>query len=180
MSLYMAGCGNHMNNAAIHSPVTSMPQFFESIFLSELSPDVLPTEIGSIVRVSRAKYAAQTLSGVLMFDGERFCQQLEGPEAAVRKTVAKIAADSRHTCFQPLHQVLPAPPVVSKPGSLSGYWHPVAQVRCLRLDQSAEPQRSISWALYLAKVISSDFTFCSNLEFTARGTPTHVQRPLAA
>ena len=74
------------------------------MFLSELSPDVLPSEIGRIVRISRANNAEQALSGVLMFDGERFCQYLEGPEAAVRKIIATSAADPRHTAFQSLHQ----------------------------------------------------------------------------
>lgn len=78
-------------------------QFYESIFLSELAPEVLPSEIGRLVRVSRANNAAQALTGVLMFDGERFCQQLEGPETSVKQTLAKIEVDPRHRGFQLLH-----------------------------------------------------------------------------
>ena len=80
-----------------------MSPHFESMFLSELSADANAGEIANIVRSSRANNAMNELTGLLLFDGERFCECLEGPEAMVQQTMAKIAVDPRHTQFQPLH-----------------------------------------------------------------------------
>lgn len=76
---------------------------FESLFVSKISPLAGAGEIANIVRVVRANNIANGLTGVLMFDGVRFCQHLEGPERIVRQTAEKIAVDPRHTRFQPLH-----------------------------------------------------------------------------
>ena len=80
-----------------------MVQIFESLFVSEISVFAKPGEIANIVRVSRANNIAKRLTGVMMFDGVRFCQHLEGSETIIRQIAEKIAADPRHTCFQPLH-----------------------------------------------------------------------------
>lgn len=80
-----------------------MAQIFESLFVSEISDFAQPGEIAKIVRASRANNFIRGLTGVLMFDGVRFCQHLEGPETIVRQTAEKIAVDPRHTRFQPLH-----------------------------------------------------------------------------
>ena len=73
------------------------------MFLSEFAADTHPGEIGRIVRVSRANNAAAGITGLLIFDGSLFCQVLEGPENAVRDMIAKIARDTRHESFLPLH-----------------------------------------------------------------------------
>lgn len=80
-----------------------MVQIFESLFVSEISDFAKPGEIANIVRASRANNIVKGLTGVLMFDGVRFCQHLEGPETIVRQTAEMIAVDPRHTRFQPLH-----------------------------------------------------------------------------
>ncbi len=80
-----------------------MVQIFESLFVSEISDFAKPGEIANIVRVSRTNNIAKGLTGVLMFDGVRFCQHLEGPETIVRQTSEKIALDPRHTRFQQLY-----------------------------------------------------------------------------
>ncbi len=79
-------------------------QFFESMYVSEFAADAYPGEIADIVRVARATNALTGLTGVLLFDGNLFCQQLEGPETTVGHTIAKIAVDHRHTRFQALHE----------------------------------------------------------------------------
>lgn len=81
-----------------------MQVIFEAVYASEFAADADPAEIANIVRVSRANNLIAGLTGVLMFDGIHFCQLLEGAEDAVRHTMAKIAADTRHTHFQPLHE----------------------------------------------------------------------------
>ena len=105
MSFVIAGSANPMNNAIVHfSPQAIMQTIFESMYVSEFAGDADPAEIAKIVRVSRANNLIAGLTGVLMFDGSHFCQQLEGAEDAVRHTMAKIATDPRHTHFQPLHE----------------------------------------------------------------------------
>lgn len=42
-----------------------------------------------------ANHAAQ-ITGTLMFDGSRFAQLIEGPEANVARLVARLASDRRH------------------------------------------------------------------------------------
>lgn len=44
-----------------------------------------------------------------MFDGWRFCQDIEGTGAAVGELADRVRVDSRHTDFKVLHQ---SPPVV--------------------------------------------------------------------
>lgn len=104
MSFYIAGYGRSMNNASTQFSLPAMSEIFESIFLSEFSPDADPAEISRIVRVSRQQNAAAGLSGLLIFDGTLFCQVLEGPEAAVRRAVIDVEADPRHTQFRHLHR----------------------------------------------------------------------------
>lgn len=81
-----------------------MAAYFELMFTSQFSADAEPTEIAQIIRVSRAKNVAASLTGLLMFDGARFCQHIEGPEAEVRATINRIAADPRHMDFTQLHE----------------------------------------------------------------------------
>ena len=85
------------------APAKLMPDIFESMFLSEFAPDTHPGEIARIVRVSRTNNAAAGITGLMMFDGSLFCQDLEGPERAVRDMIARIARDPRHRTFLPLH-----------------------------------------------------------------------------
>ena len=81
-----------------------MTAYFELMFTSEFCAGVETSEIPQIIRVSRVKNVAASLTGLLMFDGERFCQHLEGPEPAVRATVGRITVDPRHTQFTHLHE----------------------------------------------------------------------------
>ncbi|MEO8384189.1 MAG: BLUF domain-containing protein [Betaproteobacteria bacterium] len=104
MSFYIAKLALHIDNAALLHTHATMPQLFESIFLSELSSDVPPADIGNIVRKARAHHAAEKLSGLLLFDGERFCHYVEGAEQSVRHRITSIAEDERFTGFQQLHE----------------------------------------------------------------------------
>lgn len=69
------------------------------LYCSVLSPTAGPTCVGDIVRTARRTNAAQQVTGVLVFDGQRFCQYLEGPHAAVAALVDRIRHDPRHTDF---------------------------------------------------------------------------------
>jgi hypothetical protein len=77
---------------------------FELVYTSVLAPASDVRCVADIVRRSRSYNLANGISGVLVFDGERFCQHLEGEQEAVLLLAAKIAGDSRHQQFRVLHQ----------------------------------------------------------------------------
>ena len=53
-------------------------------------------DIASILRTSRRNNARDGITGLLYFDGNRFLQVLEGPEAAVEAAYERIRPDVRH------------------------------------------------------------------------------------
>jgi Sensors of blue-light using FAD len=65
------------------------------LYVSRRAPAV-PLSIAHLLAVSRKKNAEAGLTGFLFFDGERFAQVLEGPDAGVRDTYARITRDARH------------------------------------------------------------------------------------
>jgi Sensors of blue-light using FAD len=61
-----------------------------------------PGAVAGIVRAAREKNAARGITGALIFDGERFCQYLEGEDAEVAQTFVAIGRDVRHDRVQVL------------------------------------------------------------------------------
>ena len=76
---------------------------YEVLYTSELEPSVRVSAIAGIVRRARAWNSAHDITGVLVFDGGRFCQYLEGPADEVHALALRISADARHTAFRRLH-----------------------------------------------------------------------------
>jgi hypothetical protein len=70
---------------------------YEVIYVSTLASGARIQAVGSIARHSRATNSKFELTGLLIFDGARFCQQLEGEKNAVLERLAKISEDSRHS-----------------------------------------------------------------------------------
>ena len=60
--------------------------------------------VASIVKVARQFNQASGLTGLLVFDGYRFCQYLEGPAPALNSLIQRLSRDPRHTAFMPLLQ----------------------------------------------------------------------------
>ena len=60
--------------------------------------------VPDILRRTRARNAIHGITGVLVFDGESFCQHLEGTAAEVDRIFAKIGKDPRHDCVEILAQ----------------------------------------------------------------------------
>lgn len=52
--------------------------------------------LAGIERHAVERNSREDLSGLLLFDGKRFLQVLEGPESAVAAAFARIQADPRH------------------------------------------------------------------------------------
>jgi hypothetical protein len=66
------------------------------VYTSYLSPDEDDTCVPQIVRHARTNNARLDVTGLLIFDGIRFCQYLEGPADSVLPLLDKIRNDSRH------------------------------------------------------------------------------------
>ncbi|NJC33231.1 hypothetical protein GGR88_000705 [Sphingomonas jejuensis] len=63
-----------------------------------------PVDVDEILATSRRNNQQAGLSGLLIFDGRRFLQVLEGEGAAVRSTVERIQADPRHRAIVKLSE----------------------------------------------------------------------------
>ena len=79
------------------------PALFTFLYSSLLSPGCPASCVADIVRHARENNARLGLTGLLVFDGQRFCQYLEGPGDALRQMLERIRADTRHIQFV-LHQ----------------------------------------------------------------------------
>ena len=66
------------------------------LYVSALAPTMPSTVVGQILRQSRERNHRLKLSGALLFDGERFCQLIEGECRTTQALMARIANDRRH------------------------------------------------------------------------------------
>ena len=81
-----------------------MTELHEILYFSQLAPDQ-PTEVvGQIVARARARNAERGITGLLVFDGLRFCQHLEGPREAVDMLMRQIEKDPRHVDVRVLYE----------------------------------------------------------------------------
>lgn len=76
----------------------------ELMYVSTLAPGATLSVIPHIARNARNANKLLDITGLLVFDGERFCQQLEGGVKAVIKLFESISADVRHVNVQLVHQ----------------------------------------------------------------------------
>lgn len=75
-----------------------MTQLLQSYFYhSQLAPEHDASCVSSIIKTARSFNAINGITGILIFDGERFCQYFEGPEPAVHDLYNRIQEDPRHT-----------------------------------------------------------------------------------
>lgn len=65
-------------------------------YISSVLLPVAPTMFAEVERKSLLNNRRDGLSGLLLFDGVRFLQVLEGQAAAVETTYRRIVADPRH------------------------------------------------------------------------------------
>ncbi|CAN7642417.1 BLUF domain-containing protein [Variovorax sp. LjRoot84] len=73
-----------------------MTELHEILYCSLLAPGQ-PTEVvGQIVTRARARNAMEGITGLLVFDGMRFCQHFEGPRKQVLGLLNRLEADPRH------------------------------------------------------------------------------------
>ncbi len=76
--------------------VPDTPMLKQLIYISTARPSLMPTEVEAILQKSRERNQRDKVTGLLVFDGKRFLQAVEGPHAAVEATYARIILDPRH------------------------------------------------------------------------------------
>lgn len=77
---------------------------YELIYVSSISPDAVISAVPDISRQSRRSNPLNQITGLLVFDGQRFCQQMEGAIGKVMELFERIEADPRHGDVCLLHQ----------------------------------------------------------------------------
>ena len=76
---------------------------YEVLYVSTLAPTQPLSVVAQIAGRARLANAQHNITGLLIFDGQRFCQQLEGPQKAVLKLIERIRNDPRHINVEVLH-----------------------------------------------------------------------------
>lgn len=76
---------------------------YEVLYVSTLAPEQPLSVVAEIAGRARQLNGELDITGLLIFDGQRFCQQLEGPKKAVLKLIERIRNDPRHVNVEVLH-----------------------------------------------------------------------------
>jgi hypothetical protein len=69
-------------------------------YTSRARLDLTEDDLHEIHRSARACNALDGITGLLIFDGSRFLQIIEGAEEAIDHLVDRLRADKRHTAFE--------------------------------------------------------------------------------
>ena len=72
------------------------------LYVSGLAPDVPVAEVSRMVGTARLRNAQDGISGMLVFDGDTFCQYVEGPVPAVDALLDRLRCDTRHSSLDVL------------------------------------------------------------------------------
>jgi hypothetical protein len=73
-----------------------MSELRQLLYCSSLASDQPIHIVGQIVSHARARNEDEGITGLLVFDGIRFCQHLEGPADRVRALLQRLQSDPRH------------------------------------------------------------------------------------
>ncbi|MBC7995681.1 MAG: BLUF domain-containing protein [Rhizobacter sp.] len=73
------------------------------LWVSWLAPETSLSVVKDIWQTSRQRNATLGLTGAVIFDGERFCELLEGPVLDISAVYRDVEADARHTGLRVLH-----------------------------------------------------------------------------
>lgn len=76
----------------------------EIIYVSTLAHDAPLQVVADIAMQSRNNNRQADITGLLVFDGQHFCQQLEGCSHEVEAAMARIRVDPRHRDVAVLHR----------------------------------------------------------------------------
>jgi hypothetical protein len=84
--------------------LTQPAELYEILYVSTIAPDASATVVSEIIAKARLHNRALDITGLLIFDGMRFCEQMEGRQADVVAQLARIKTDMRHSHLQVVHQ----------------------------------------------------------------------------
>lgn len=73
------------------------------LYHSQIAPTAQLSCVAEIVKTARSFNKEHHITGMLVFDGQRFCQYIEGPQSALQGLIERIAKDDRHYLFEPKH-----------------------------------------------------------------------------
>lgn len=73
-----------------------MNKLVHAMFMSRLAPETSGTGITEILREVRPDHQRMRITGILIFDGDNFCQYIEGPRKAVTQSLSRFRGDKRH------------------------------------------------------------------------------------
>ena len=81
-----------------------MTQLHEFLYCSLLAPGQSTEVVGRIVTLARTRNAQEEITGLLVFDGMRFCQHVEGPRRNVLRLLDRLESDPRHIGMQVVYE----------------------------------------------------------------------------
>ena len=81
----------------------SSNQLYEAIYVSTIAAGLPIRSVADISGKARIANLTREITGLLIFDGMRFCQQLEGAQKQVLNLMEKIRNDPRHTNVEIIH-----------------------------------------------------------------------------
>jgi len=77
---------------------------FQLVYSSDDMAGFSPAQLSELLAKSRSNNQKVGITGMLLHQGGKFLQVVEGEEPVVRKLIATIAADPRHGRIEVLHQ----------------------------------------------------------------------------
>lgn len=116
------------------------PALYEILYVSTLAPEAPLKVVADIAGAARSRNAAQDITGLLVFDGQRFCQQLEGRQKEVLALLESIRKDARHTDLQVLHH---GPLASRRFRSFSLAYAPVEDIELLEQLESLDGEAAL-------------------------------------
>jgi hypothetical protein len=128
-------------------------QLHEVLYVSTLSPDSAVKVVSQIAAKARLANQAAGITGLLVFDGMRFCQQIEGPRQPVLALIERIRVDPRHINVEILHH---APLAERRFRRFSLGYAAVDDVDVLARIEEAGPEQAMAQFLALLPSIDLD------------------------
>ena len=83
--------------------MTNTTEIYEMLYVSTMAPSAPVAVVSTIAMRSRVSNALRCITGMLIFDGIRFCQYLEGGKDDLIALFERISNDSRHAAVTLIH-----------------------------------------------------------------------------
>ena len=83
--------------------MTTTTEIYEMLYVSTMASSAPVSVVSTIAMRSRVSNALRCITGMLIFDGIRFCQYLEGGKDDLIALFERISDDSRHASVTLIH-----------------------------------------------------------------------------